>query len=97
MKYKKPSRSTKFHPFAYFALVTYICIFFASAWFSSYQHRVALQMREGFEQRRDQLRDEINKLKIQEAKLTSIERIHEIAKELQMVQPSEPAYVLRND
>ncbi len=54
-------------------------------------------MREGFEQRRDQLRDEINKLKIQEAKLTSIERIHEIAKELQMVQPSEPAYVLRND
>ena len=54
-------------------------------------------MREDFEQRRDQLHNEINKLKIQETKLTSIERIHEIAKDLQMVQPSDPAYVLRVD
>ena len=54
-------------------------------------------MREGFEQRRDQLQNEINKLKIQETKLTSIERIHEIAKDLQMVQPSKPAHVLKAD
>lgn len=51
-------------------------------------------MREGFEQRRDQLQNEINRLKIEETRLTSIERIHEIAKDLQMVQPSKPAYVL---
>ena len=54
-------------------------------------------MREGFEQRRDQLQNEINKLKIEETRLTSIERIHEIAKDLQMVQPSKPAYVLGAD
>ena len=54
-------------------------------------------MREGFEQRRNQLQNEINTLKIEETKLTSIERIHEIAKDLQMVQPSKPAYVLEAD
>lgn len=54
-------------------------------------------MREGFEQQRSQLQNEINRLKIQETKLTSIERIHEIAKELQMVQSAKSAYVLRAD
>ena len=54
-------------------------------------------MREGFEQRRDQLQNEINRLKIEETRLTSIERIHEIAKDLQMVQPSKSAYVLGAD
>ncbi len=97
MKYQRPTQPAKFHPFAYLALAVYVCIFFLSAWFASNQHKVALEMREEFEQRRDQLHNEINKLKIQETKLTSIERIHEIAKDLQMVQPSEPAYVLRAD
>ena len=54
-------------------------------------------MREEFEQRRGQLQNEINKLKIQETRLTSIERIHKIAKDLRMVQSSKPAYVLRAD
>ena len=97
MKYQKPAPSSKFHPFAYFALAIYIGIFFLSAWFASNQHKVALQMREEFEQRRNQLHNEINRLKIQETKLTSIERIHEIAEDLQMVQPSKQAYVLRAD
>ncbi len=97
MKYQKPASSSKFHPFAYLALAIYIGIFFLSAWLASSQHKVALQMREDFEQRRDQLHNEINRLKIQETKLTSIERIHEIAKDLQMVQPSRQAYVLRAD
>jgi cell division protein FtsL len=97
MKYQKPAPLSKFHPFAYFALAIYIGIFFLSAWFASNQHKVALQMREEFEHRRDQLHNEINRLKIQETKLTSIERIHEIAEDLQMVQPSKQAYVLRAD
>lgn len=54
-------------------------------------------MREGFEQQRNQLQNEINRLKIEETKLTSIERIHEIAKDLQMVQPAKPTYVLQAD
>lgn len=97
MRYQKAAQSAKFQPFAYLALAIYICIFFLSAWFSSYQNKVALQMREGFEQQRDRLQNEINRLKIEETRLTSIERIHEIAKDLQMVQPSKPAYVLRAD
>lgn len=97
MKYQKPAPASKFHPFAYFALAIYIGIFFLSAWFASNQHKVALQMREDFEQRRYQLHNEINRLKIEETKLTSIERIHEVAKELQMVQPSRQADVLRAD
>ncbi len=97
MRYQKPTPASKFHPFAYFALAIYIGIFFLSAWFASNQHKVALQMREEFEQRRYQLYNEINRLKIEETKLTSIERIHEIAKDLQMVQPSEPAHTLRAD
>ena len=97
MRYQKPTPASKFHPFAYFALAIYIGIFFLSAWFASNQHKVALQMREEFEQRRYQLYNEINRLNIEETKLTSIERIHEIAKDLQMVQPSEPAHTLRAD
>ena len=97
MKYQKPAPSSKFHPFAYFALAIYIGIFFLSAWFASSQHKVALQMREDFEQRRDQFHNEINRLKIQETRLTSIERIHEIAEDLQMVQPSKQVHVLPAD
>lgn len=97
MKYQKPRQSRKVHPLAYFTLAIYICIFFVSAWFSSYQNEVALQMREEFEQRQNQLIDEINKLEMQEAELSSIERIHTIAREFQMVYPSEPAYILRAD
>ena len=97
MRYQKSTPSSKFHPFAYFTLAIYIGIFFLSAWFASNQHKVALQMREEFEQRRDQLHNEINKLKIQETRLTSIERIHEIARDLQMVQPSKQAHMLRAD
>jgi cell division protein FtsL len=54
-------------------------------------------MREEFEQERNTLLDEISKLEMQEAKLTSIERIHKIARELHMVQPSEPLRFLRDD
>ncbi|MCZ6677096.1 MAG: cell division protein FtsL [Candidatus Poribacteria bacterium] len=96
MKSRQPSHSTKFPPFAYFALVIYICIFFGSAWFSSYQNRVARQMVEVFKQQENQLLDEIGKREIEEADLTSIERIHEIAREFEMIQSSEPAYVLSN-
>ena len=54
-------------------------------------------MREEFEQRRNELLDEITKLEMQEAELTAIERIHKIAQELQMVQTSEPVQFLRDD
>jgi cell division protein FtsL len=97
MKHPRSRQSQRIHPLAYLALVVYICIFFVSAWFSSYQNKVALQIRQEFKQRKNQLLDEINKLEMQEAELTSIERIHEIAQELHMVLPSEPAHTLQSD
>ena len=97
MKARKPKLPKQVSPFAYFALAIYVCIFFVCAWFSSYQNRVALQLREEFEQQRSQLLDEINKLEVREAELTAIERIHEVARELNMVQPTEPATVLQAD
>ena len=54
-------------------------------------------MREGLSSEEINFRTKINRLKIEETRLTSIERIHEIAKDLQMVQPSKPAYVLGAD
>ena len=53
-------------------------------------------MVEVFKQQENQLLDEIGKREIEEADLTSIERIHEIAREFEMIQPSKPAYVLSN-
>ena len=97
MKDQKNPPSEKLHPFVYVALVLYIGIFLGSAWFSSYQNKISLQMRQEFEQRKSQLLDEIGKLEMQEAELTSIKRIHEIAQTLQMVQPMEPVQALQED
>jgi cell division protein FtsL len=97
MKDQKNPLSEKLHPFVYVALVLYIGIFLGSAWFSSYQNKISLQMRQEFEQRKSQLLDEIGKLEMEEAGLTSIERIHEIVQALQMVQPTEPVQALQED
>jgi cell division protein FtsL len=97
MKYQKALPSKKPPLLAYVMLVVYICIFFASAWFSSYQNQVAREMRRDFEQRRAQLLDEINQLQLEEAELTAIARVHEMAKELQMVPTTEPIQILRDE
>jgi cell division protein FtsL len=94
MKHQKMRQPEKLHPLAYVVLVLYIFIFGGSAWFSSYQNKVSRQMREDFEQQKNQLLDEISKLEMQEAELTSIEHIHKIAQELQMVQPTQPIQAL---
>ena len=83
--------------FAYIILFCYICISFGNAWLSSNQNRIALQIRENCEQRKNQLIDEIHKLELEEARLTSVERIHEFARALRMVQPSHPVHILRDE
>ena len=96
MKYQKAMPSKKLPLFAYLILVFYIFIFFMSAWFSSYHSRIALGIRQDFKPRKKQLVSEISKLQAEEAELTTMEYIHEVAKELQMVQPSEPIQILRD-
>lgn len=75
---------------AYFLLACYICIAFATVWFSSEQNRIALQIREDVTEKKNQLTNEIRRLQLEEAKLTSAKRVHAFAQELQMVQPSPP-------
>ena len=96
MKYRKAMPSEKLPLFAYLILVFYIFILFMSAWFSSYHSRIALEMRQDFKPRKNQLVSEISKLQAEEAELTTMEYIHKVAKELQMVQPSEPIQILRD-
>ena len=97
MKRLRLRTSKKLTPFAYCVLALYVCIFFVTVWFSSYQNKIAEEVREDLEPHRKFLLDEISKLEMQEAELTSIERIHKIAKKLKMIQPSEPAQILQDD
>lgn len=97
MKRPRLRTSKKLTPIAYIVLAFYVCIFFVTVWFASYQNKIIEEVREELEPHKKFLLDEITELERQEAKLTSIERIHKIAKKLKMIQPSEPAQILRDD
>ncbi len=97
MKRPRLRTSKKLTPIAYCVLALYVCVFFVSVWFSSDQNKIVEEVREGLEPHRKFLLNDIGKLEIQEAKLTSIERIHQIAKKLNMIQPTEPAQILQDD
>ena len=90
MKHQETKSARRLPLLAYFLLFFYICIAFATAWFSSDQNRIALQIREDARKKKNQLTNEIRGLQLEEAKLTSAKRIHAFARELQMVQPSPP-------
>ena len=90
MDHQKPKSAGKLPLLAYFLLFCFVCIAFATAWFSSEQNRIALQIREDVRTEKNQLTNEIRRLQLEEARLTSAKRIHAFALELQMVQPSPP-------
>lgn len=90
MDHREPKSAGKLPLLAYFLLFCYICIAFVTAWFSSDQNRIALQIREDVKNQKNQLTNEIRRLQLEEAQLTSAERIHAFARELQMVPPSPP-------
>lgn len=97
MRRSRLRTSKKLTPIAYCVLVLFVCIFFVTAWFSSYQNKIEKEIDEELQPHMESLFDEINKLEVQKAKLTSIKRIHEIAKKLKMIQPSEPVQILQED
>lgn len=84
-------------PIAYCFLALFVCIFIVTVWFSSYQNKTIEEVREELEPHKNFLLDEINDLEMQEAKLTSIENIHKIAKKLNMIQASDPIQILQDD
>ena len=96
MKYQKAVPSKKLPLFAYLILVFYIFILFMSAWFSSYQSQLAIDMRQDFGQQKKKLASKISKLQAEEAELTTMEYLHKVAKELQMIQPSQPIQILQD-
>ncbi len=92
MNHQKRKSARKLPLLAYFLLFCYIGIAFATAWMSSEQNRIALQIREDFRAEKNHLTNEIRRLQLEEAKLTSAKHIHELARELQMVRPSPPEH-----
>lgn len=81
-------------PLVYFVLALSFCAFTGSIWFSSYAKKVALQRQPVYERQRHQIQDEIHGLELEESTLMAIERIRQIAKELEMVEPAEAAQVI---
>lgn len=89
--------SKKLTPIAYCVLALFVCIFLVTVWFSSYQDKTIEEVRDELEPHKNFLLDEINEFERQEAKLTSVKNIHEIAKKLNMIQSSEPVRILQDD
>ena len=90
MKHQKRKSARRLPLFAYFLLFCYIGIAFATAWLSSEQNKIALQIRADIKTEKNQLTNEIRRLQLEEAKLTSAKHIHAFARKLQMVRPSPP-------
>ena len=88
MDRQKRKSGSKLPLLAYFLLFCYIGIAFVTAWLSSEQNRIALQIREDFKAEKNHLTNEIRRLQLEEAQLTSAKHIHAFARELQMVRPS---------
>lgn len=91
MNHHEKTSGKKLPLLAYFLLLCYICIAFATAWFSSAQNRIALRIREDFREEKNRLTNEIRGLQLEEARLTSAKRVHAYAREHHMVQPAPPA------
>ncbi len=78
-------------PYIYIVLGLCFCIFAGSVWFSSYAKNVALQRMPAYQRQKHYIQDEIHQLELEEAALTSVERIRSLVDELGLVEPSEAA------
>lgn len=71
--------------FVYMVLAISLCVFGASAWFSSYAKRVFFNSKPHFERQREKIQDEIRKLELEENALTDVERVRSINKKLGLI------------
>lgn len=92
-KTESPKPKKKF-PLVYLVLALSFCAFIGSIWFSSYAKKVAFQRQPVYERQKHQIQDEIHELELEESTLMAVERIQQIAKELEMVEPTEAAQVI---
>ncbi len=84
---KKPKPETKVGMFfVYIAFALSLCVFGASAWFSSYAKGVYFSSKPNFDKQRQKIQDEILNLLLQENALTDVDRVRLINKELGLVE-----------
>lgn len=79
---------------AYVVLGLSFCTFAGSIWFSSYAKKVALQRQPVYERQKHAVQDEIHQLELEESTLTSVQRIRQIAVELEMVEPTQTSQIV---
>ena len=92
-KTEEPTPKKRF-PFVYIVLALSFCTFAGSIWFSSYAKNVALLRQPVYERQKHRLQDAIYQLELEESTLTSIQRVRQIATELEMVEPTEGSQIV---
>ena len=92
-KVEEPKPKKRF-PFVYVVLGLSFCAFAGSIWFSSYAKNVALLRQPVYERQKHSVQDEIHQLELEESALTSIQRVQQIATELEMVEPTDASQIV---
>jgi len=92
-KVEEPQPKKRF-PLVYVVLGLSFCTFAGSIWFSSYAKNVALLRQPVYERQKHSVQDEIHQLELEESALTSIQRVQQIAIELEMVEPTDASQIV---
>ncbi|MCG9133032.1 cell division protein FtsL [Candidatus Poribacteria bacterium] len=92
-KVEEPQPKQRF-PLAYVVLGLSFCTFAGSIWFSSYAKKVALQRQPIYERQKHSVQDEIHQLELDESTLTNVQRVRQIAVELEMVEPTQTSQII---
>lgn len=92
-KAEEPKPKKRF-PLVYVVLSLSFCTFAGSIWFSSYAKNVALLRQPVYERQKHHIQDAIYQLELEESTLTSVQRVRQIATELEMVEPTEASQVV---
>ena len=87
-KAEEPKPKKRF-PFVYIVLGLSFCTFAGSIWFSSYAKNVALLRQPVYERQKHHVQYAIYQLELEESALTRVQRIRQIATELEMVETTE--------
>ena len=92
-KVEEPKAKKRF-PLVYVVLGLSFCTFAGSIWFSSYAKNVALLRQPVYERQKHHVQDAIYQLELEESTLSSVQRVRQIATELEMVEPTDTSQIV---
>ena len=92
-KVEEPKAKKRF-PLVYVVLGLSFCTFAGSIWFSSYAKNVALLRQPVYERQKHHVQDTIYQLELEESTLSSVQRVRQIATELEMVEPTDTSQIV---